>query len=409
MNTVNISRYAPPRRWIHYDKVAILEQLVEAKTASGVLRQLPYLPQWIETVHQEQLRLEAAGTSRIEGAEFTPQEENEALAPDSKDSTELTYSQRQLRAAEAAYKWVDSQPQDRPVNREFVLEVHRRIVTGCEDDHCEPGALRGFEHNVTFGSPRCRGAGGGDGCRDAFDALCNAIGGEFREHDGIIQAMASHYHIGAMHPFGDGNGRTARALEAFMLRKAGVNDRVMVSLSNYYYNHKEEYLGALFESRQVGHDLTPFLRFALPAVAERCNVVAGQILLNHKRVLFREFARSLFGQLRSPRRRVLAERQLQMLETLLDSPSIEPGDFFRRTLALYQNLKHPDRAQVRDLIGLFDLRAVVFHDNHISINMEWPQQFSRSELLDRYEHMPSAISANHPAMPELSRLLGRRS
>ena len=409
MNTVNISRYAPPRRWIHYDKVAILEQLVEAKTASGVLRQLPYLPQWIETVHQEQLRLEAAGTSRIEGAEFTPQEENEALAPDSKDSTELTYSQRQLRAAEAAYKWVDSQPQDRPVNREFVLEVHRRIVTGCEDDHCEPGALRGFEHNVTFGSPRCRGAGGGDGCRDAFDALCNAIGGEFREHDGIIQAMASHYHIGAMHPFGDGNGRTARALEAFMLRKAGVNDRVMVSLSNYYYNHKEEYLGALFESRQVGHDLTPFLRFALPAVAERCNVVAGQILLNHKRVLFREFARSLFGQLRSPRRRVLAERQLQMLETLLDSTSIEPGDFFRRTLALYQNLKHPDRAQVRDLIGLFDLRAVVFHDNHISINMEWPQQFSRSELLDQYEHMPSAISANHPAMPELSRLLGRRS
>ena len=409
MNTVNISRYAPPRRWIHYDKVAILEQLVEAKTASGVLRQLPYLPQWIETVHQEQLRLEAAGTSRIEGAEFTPQEENEALAPDSKDSTELTYSQRQLRAAEAAYKCVDSQPQDRPVNREFVLEVHRRIVTGCEDDHCEPGALRGFEHNVTFGSPRCRGAGGGDGCRDAFDALCNAIGGEFREHDGIIQAMASHYHIGAMHPFGDGNGRTARALEAFMLRKAGVNDRVMVSLSNYYYNHKEEYLGALFESRQVGHDLTPFLRFALPAVAERCNVVAGQILLNHKRVLFREFARSLFGQLRGPRRRVLAERQLQMLETLLDSPSIEPGDFFRRTLAHYQNLKHPDRAQVRDLIGLFDLRALVFHDNHISINMEWPQQFSRSELLDRYEHMPSAISANHPAMPELSRLLGRRS
>jgi Fic family protein len=409
MTTVNVSRYVPPRRWIHYDKAAILEQLVEAKTASGVLRQLPYLPQWIETMHQEQLRLEAAGTSRIEGAEFTPQEENEALAPDSKNSTELTYSQRQLRAAEAAYKWMDSQPPDHPVNREFVLEVHRRIVTGCEDDHCEPGALRGFEHNVTFGSPRCRGAEGGDGCRDAFDALCNAIGGEFREHDGIIQAMASHYHIGAMHPFGDGNGRTARALEAFMLRKAGVNDRVMVSLSNYYYNHKEEYLGALFESRQVGHDLTPFLRFALPAVAERCNVVAGQILLNHKRVLFREFTRSLFGQLRSPRRRVLAERQLQMLETLLDSPSIEPGDFFKRTLAHYQNLKHPDRAQVRDLIGLFDLRAVVFHDNHISINMGWPQQFSRSELLDWYEHMPSAISANHPAMPELSRLLGRRS
>ena len=409
MTTANISHYAPPQQWMHYDKVAILEQLVEAKTAAGVLRQLPYLPQWIEAVHQEQLRLEAAGTSRIEGAEFTPQEENEALAPDAKNRTDLTYSQRQLRSAEAAYKWIGSQPSDRPVNREFMLEVHRRIVTGCEDDHCEPGALRGHDHNVTFGSPRCRGAEGGDGCRDSFDALCNAIGGGFREHDGIIQAMAAHYHIGAMHPFGDGNGRTVRAVEAFMLRQAGVNDRVMVSLSNYYYNHKEKYLGALFESRQRGHDLTPFLRFALPAVAERCNSVVGEILIHHKRVLFREFARSLFGQLRSPRRRVLAERQLQMLEALLDSASIDPADFATRTAAHYQNLKYPDRAQLRDLIGLFTLRAVVFDGNHIRVNLEWPQQFSQPELLERYENMPSAVSANHPAMPELSRLLGRRS
>ena len=409
MTIASISRYAPPRRWINNDKTAILEQLIEAKTAAGVLNQLPYLTQWIEAVHQEQLRLEAAGTSRIEGAEFTPQEENEALAPDAGALTDLTYSQRQLRAAEAAYRWISEQPAERPANQDFVLQVHRRIVTGCEDDHCEPGALRGKEHNVTFGLPICRGADGGDGCQNAFDALCSAIGGEFREHDGIIQAMAAHNHLGAMHPFGDGNGRTARAVEAFMLKQAGVNDRVMVSLSNYYYNHKEEYLGALFESRQSGHDLTPFLRFALPAVAERCNAVAGQILANHNRLLFREFARSLFGQLRSPRRRVLAERQLQMLEILLDSASIDLGDFFVHTLSHYQDIKHRFRAQVRDLVGLMDLGAVTLNGAHIQANMEWPQQFSQSELLERYENMPSAVSANHPAMAELSRLLGRRS
>ncbi len=409
MTVGTISRYAPPAGWIYYDKTNILDQLVEAKTAAGVLRQLPYLPQWIEAVHQEQLRLEAAGTSRIEGAEFTPQEENEALAPDAENRTDLTYSQRQLRAAEATYQWIASQPQERPVNREFMLEVHRRIVTGCEDDHCEPGALRGDGHNVTFGLPSCRGAEGGDDCRDAFDALCSAIGGEFREHDGIIQAMAAHHHIGAMHPFGDGNGRTGRALEAFMLRKAGVNDRVMVSLSNYYYSHKEAYLGALFESRQRGHDLTSFLRFALPAVTERCNAVAGEILVNHKRSLFREFARSLFGQLRSPRRRVLAERQLQALEILLDNDSIHVIDLITHTNPNYQNLKYPDRAQVRDLVGLIDLGAMELHGEHVRVNIDWPQQFSQSELLDRYENMPSAVSANHPAMPELSRLLGRKS
>ena len=411
MTPANVSRYAPPVRWIYYDKAAILDQLVEAKTAAGVLRQLPYLPQWVEAVHQEQLRLEAAGTSRIEGAEFTPQEEIEALAPGAENRTDLTYSQRQLRAAEATYQWIASQPRERPVNRDFMLEVHRRIVTGCEDDHCKPGALREHGYNVTFGLPRCRGAEGGEGCQDAFDALCDAINGEFREHDGIIQAMAIHYHIGAMHPFGDGNGRTARAVEAFMLRKAGVSDRIMVSLSNYYYSHQDEYRAALFESRQRGHDLTPFLRFALPAVTERCNAVAGEILVNHKRSLFREFARSLFGRLRSPRRRVLVERQLQVLETLLDSDPMGLGDFARRTETIYQKLKYPDRAWVRDVRELINLGAVELElrDGHIWVNLEWPQQFSESELLERYENMSSAVSASHPAMPELSRLLRRRS
>ena len=408
MTTAQIYRYTPPGQWIHYDKIAILNQLVEAKTAAGVLHQLPYLSQWIETAHQEQLRLEAAGTSRIEGAEFTPQEEREALAPDAVNRTDLTYSQRQLRSAEATYQWIASQPAQRPVDWEFVLEVHRRIVTGCDDDKCEPGALRGYDHNISFGAPRCRGAEGGDGCGVAFNALCDAIAEEFREHDGIIQAMAVHYHIGAMHPFGDGNGRTARAVEAFMLRKAGVNDRVMVSLSNYYHSHKEEYLGALFESRLGGHDLTPFLQFALPAVTERCNEVAKEILDRHKVLLFQQFARSLFGQLRSPRRRVLAERQLLMLDTLLDSGPISIEYFLVSTQVTYQALKHSSRAQVRDLIGLINLGAVEFQSGQVQARLEWPQQFSQSELLARYENMPSAVSANHPAMAELSRLLGRR-
>ena len=408
MTTAHIYIYAPPVRWIHYDRTAIFEQLIAAKTAAGVLNRLPFLSTWIETAHQEQLRLEAAGTSRIEGAEFTPQEESEALAPSAVNHTNLTHSQRQLRSAEATYQWIAWQPAERPVNREFVLEVHRRIVTGCDDDHCEPGALRGHDDNVNFGTPRCRGAEGGHGCQEAFGALFDAVAGEFQGHDRIIQAMAVHYHMGAMHPFGDGNGRSARAVEAFMLKQAGVNDRIMVSLSNYYYSHKEEYLDALFESRQRGHDLTPFLVFALQAVTERCNAVAEQILVHHKLVLFQKFARSLFGQLRSPRRRVLAERQLQMLDALLDSGPVGFRDLFARTQANYRELKHGSRAQVRDLIGLIELEAVGFDGDLVQARMEWPQQFSQSELLERYENMPSAVSTNHPAMAELSRLLGRR-
>ena len=406
MTRKNTSRYTVPQHWIRYDKAAILDLLIAAKTEAGILRQMPYLPQWIEEVHEEQLCLEAAGTSRIEGAEFSEREQAEALMPDAPGH--LTYSQRQLRAADATYRWLRLQPADRPVNAEFILEIHRRIVTGCDDDRCEPGALRPAAWNVTFGTPRCRGVEGGDDCRAAFDALCRAIAGAFRQHDGIIQAMATHYHIGAMHPFGDGNGRTARAVEAFMMRRASVNDLVMVSLSNYYYDHKDAYLAALDESRQRGHDLTPFLMFALPAVAERCRAVAAKIVVNHQRTLFREFARSLFGQLRSPRRRVIAERQLQILEVLLTGGPMELRDLLHRTAVHYNALKFLERAQMRDVVGLFILDAIAIEDGQFQVNLAWPQQVSESELLERYESMPVAVSARHPAMAKLSRLLGRR-
>ena len=296
MTSQNVSRYIVPQNWIRYDAAAVFNLLVEAKTAAAVLRQMPYLHQWIEQAHEEQLRLEAAGTSRIEGAEFTPREQEEALSSDISHVSELTRSQRQLRCANETYRWLQSQPIDRLVNSEFIKEIHRRIVTGCDDDHCEPGALRSDGQNVLFGIPRCRGAEGGSECQTAFDALRTAIAGEFRQHDPIIQAIAVHYHLGAMHAFDDGNGRTARALEAFMLRRAGVNDVVMVSLSNYYYEHQEEYRAALHQSRQFGHNITPFLMFALRAINDRCNSLTKEIKSNHQRLLFREFTNSLFGQ-----------------------------------------------------------------------------------------------------------------
>ena len=409
MSAETTGPYTLPQRWVFYETAAILDQLVEARSAAGVLNRLPYLQQWIAQVHEEQLRLEAAGTSRIEGAEFSDQEQEVALASQVPPHVDLTRSQRQLRAADATYRWLRSQPTDRPITTEFVLDIHRRMVTGCDDDHCEPGALRPTGWNVTFGTPRCRGAQGGDQCQVAFNGLCTAMADEFRHHDRIIQALAAHYHIGAMHPFGDGNGRTARALEALMLRQAGVSNLVMVSLSNYYYEHKDDYLAALSESRQKGHDLTPFLRFALPAVSARCNAVAANIVDHNKRTLFRQFAQSLFGQLRSPRRRVLAERQLHILEALLDSPTPDTGDLFFRTVGEYRTLKYPGRAWSRDIINLQDIGAIRIDENGtIAPDLDWPQQLSESELLHRYENLPSAVSANHPAMAALSQLLNRR-
>ena len=42
MSRETTSLYTLPERWVSYDTTAILEQLVEARSATGVLNQLPY-------------------------------------------------------------------------------------------------------------------------------------------------------------------------------------------------------------------------------------------------------------------------------------------------------------------------------------------------------------------------------
>ncbi len=409
MTTRSVSQFHVPQQWVRCNLSEVAMPLVEAKTSAGVLNRLPYLHNWIEQVHEEQLRLEAVGTTRIEGAQFTLQQQDEVLSSNASLHSGLTHSQRQLRAANKAYRWLRSLDADRPINSEFVLDIHRRIVTGCDDDRCEPGKLRRDGDNVTFGNPVCRGAIGGPELTNAFNGLIQAISGEFRNHDPIIQALAAHYHLGAMHPFGDGNGRTARALEAFMMRKARVNDMVMVSLSNYYYEYQEEYRAALYESRARGHDLTPFLKFALSAVVNRCDALADEISTQIKRILYRQIANSLFGRLRSPRRRALVERQLQIVEMLLNDGAIHLSEIVDKAIGYYQGLKFPVRAMERDLAGLLVSNALKINGLYIDVNLNWPQQFSESESLQRYENMPSAASSSHLAAANLSRLLGRRS
>lgn len=79
----------------------------------------------------------------------------------------------------------------------------------------------------------------------------------FRGHDSLIQALALHYHFAAIHPFLDGNGRTARALEALMLQRTGLRDTLFIAMSNYYYyEHKVGYLNALHETGEAGHRIS---------------------------------------------------------------------------------------------------------------------------------------------------------
>ena len=160
-----VVRYQPPRNWIEYDVSAILSELTNAKATMLALTQIPYQRSWADQLQWVQLKREVAGTSRIEGAQFSERELDAAMreTPEELD----TRSQKQAAAAVTTYRWIAALPSDRPIDEQLILEVHRRLVSGCDDDHCPPGELRKRDENVTFGTPRHRGAEGGDECEEA--------------------------------------------------------------------------------------------------------------------------------------------------------------------------------------------------------------------------------------------------
>ena len=390
-----VVRYELPERWLIYDHFAVMAALVEAKAAVRALQTLPYQRSWLEKLQELQLKREVAGTSRIEGAEFTEGELEQAIRADVSVDELITRSQKQAHAAMQTYRWLATIPQDRPVQEELIREVHRRLVTGCDDDHCDPGKLRGRDHNVTFGIPRHPGVEGGTPCSEAFTSLLRAFQTEFSGYDPLVQALALHYHLAAMHPFLDGNGRTARAAEALVLQRSGLTDRAFIAMSNYYYDEKPSYLRVLGETRALRHDLTPFLLFGLKGIRQQCEALTVEIRRQMQKALFRDTMYSLFNRLKTQRKRVIGKRQMEILKVLLEADQLRFEELSERILLLYFSMKLLGKAVERDLSQLSSLGAITVEvdENNpragtVSINLDWPQQIDEGEFLRKIKEMP---------------------
>jgi Fic family protein len=221
----------------------------------------------------------------------------------------------------------------------------------------------------------------------------DAVRSPFCDHDPLLQALALHYHVAAMHPFLDGNGRTARALEALLLQRLGLRDSLFIAMSNHYYEEKAAYLQALNDARAGQHDLTPFLRFALSGVERQCRRLFAEIRQHVAKALYRNTFTDLFGRLKSPRKRVMSGRHVQILSLLLDQGELTVGVVRERTAHLY-TVKNPAKALARDLNYLVSLQAI--HARRLddppgyalSVNLEWPTEITETEFFRRVQAMP---------------------
>lgn len=91
-----------------------------------------------------------------------------------------------------------------------------------------------------------------------------------------LLAGIAHYEFATIHPYYDGNGRTARLLATVILHKYGYGLRGVYSLEEYYARDLPAYYAALavggnddyYEGNRAGADITGFLEYFVSGMAD---------------------------------------------------------------------------------------------------------------------------------------------
>lgn len=82
-----------------------------------------------------------------------------------------------------------------------------------------------------------------------------------------MTAGIAHYEFVRIHPFVDGNGRTARVIAALMLHIRGFDTKHFFCLDDYYDMDRKEYYQALRTVNPLKRNMTEWLEYFIAGVA----------------------------------------------------------------------------------------------------------------------------------------------
>jgi len=313
------------------------------------------------------------GTTGIEGTELTEEEVGEIMGAPPGESVLPPNRQREeqeARNAEELMHYVAEvliRDPMTPLTEKLVCKIH--VITTKNIDYHDnvPGKYRTHTVNVgTYIPPKT----GDEVSRLMKEFIQWFNHGALKSWDPIIRAIVAHFYVVSIHPFGDGNGRTARGVESFLLYQAGINARGFYSLANHYYRYRAEYVHALDQVRfQTEGDLTPFVLFALRGLVAELEAVRNEVLSEVKLIAFRDYAReelAIHGKLAT----TAGERMFHFLLGLGRDPvSLKALRGGKHTLSsFYRNVT--TRTLSRDLNFLKQHELIIVEGDELRANLD---------------------------------------
>jgi len=249
--------------------------LGEAVSKCLHIARVPLRPATAQELHRVFLAKGIHGTTAIEGNTLSEEEVKRSIEGKLKLPASREYLEKEvdniLRACNLVGREIAEQRM-RPLSVARLTEFNALVLEGLPlGEGAVPGRIR--RHRVGVGGyvppdPR--------ECFGLLDRLCGWLSRPIlpagfphkNASDAIIRAILAHLYVAWIHPFGDGNGRTARLVEFQILLGGGLPTPVAHLLSNHYNKTRAEYYRQLDRARRLPDGICGFIEYALQGLVD---------------------------------------------------------------------------------------------------------------------------------------------
>jgi Fic family protein len=143
-----------------------------------------------------------------------------------------------------------------PITEALIRQIHKRLVQGVRGNKASPGEYRKIQNYIvnlrtgekTYTAPL-----------EVPQMMSDFA--SWLQKDTVIVAGIAQFQFVHVHPFVDGNGRTARLLSTLCLYRTGYDFKRLFTISEYYDRDRPAYYKALQDVRERGMNMTGWLEY----------------------------------------------------------------------------------------------------------------------------------------------------
>lgn len=229
---------------------------------------VPLKPEAAEELHRVYLFKGASATTAIEGNTLSEEEARAYVEKRLELPPSKKYLGKEIENIVDAFNFIVQQVKEGMAGRIKIEDINRFNQLTLKELDLPEGVIPGKIRKYAVQVGNYRGAPAED-CQYLLQKTCDWLNqkgfslGEGHEiASGILKAIVAPLYIAWIHPYGDGNGRTARLLELQILLDAGVPSPAAHLPSNHYNLTRTDYYRQLAQSSRTA-DIIPFIRYAL--------------------------------------------------------------------------------------------------------------------------------------------------